>query len=696
MTSNQRPSSVNGAPQVGPFEVFLPETLVLQQHTLVRPEIGVPEFRCDVWNLNAIGRPANSAASWGRISFAAFEGWWLGCAKYLAMCLLNPGHPAFFAVNTMWSRPAGPQTVRSHIKALAALMHHAQTHGFPTQITWWRSSHVQEVAFHLRSQIPLNVALLRDVSRVARLLYELRTVIPGGGLREDPWPANQGLPGAGLSPKRPLSTEPVDPEVFFPLMQAAWAYISIFSEDICRADELWKSRSHVPGKSNEKRATYDALFERFLEQGELVPLKGIPSPELSLIDLSALISWRQLSHLVSEGQTFLLFAPHAKGRLRRERVLKAVVHGRYSVGGTFLPSGSIPGRSEPWRGPLQGQEIEIEKRMLREAGYIVIAALTMMRDSEIQEIERGALTTYHGVNAVRSRLTKGHTDSPVMYWWVNDPVVSTIRILEKVSPHSTHLFSSSRISSSATADQRGFHPTNAIARFRKRINSTRASTGLDEIPDGQVSPHMLRRTMAMLTEYERGGQLAAGLQLKHSQETGIASGLTASYTEPHKRWAAELGERKAQRAAELYIGAVASQDPDQVPRGPGTKRISEFIAQRRPEIADAHTRAILLASDNPSMRMGTINMCLGDRRVAACLLEDERTGNVDVRPHMCVPDVCGNSIFFAEHMLLWRAESDKLTAMRKTRNLSPHSKAQLNSLLTTANKILAFSEFVSK
>ena len=44
--------------------------------------------------------------------------------------------------------------------------------------------------------------------------------------------------------------------------------------------------------------------------------------------------------------------------------------------------------------------------MIRAACYIFVAALSMMRDSEIQEIGRDAIVSHYGSPAIRSRRIK--------------------------------------------------------------------------------------------------------------------------------------------------------------------------------------------------------------------------------------------------------------------------------------------------
>jgi hypothetical protein len=320
------------------------------------------------------------------------------------------------------------------------------------------------------------------------------------------------------------------------------------------------------------------------------------------------------------------------------------------------------------------KELGVEVRMLRSACYIVIAALTMMRDSEVQELRLGCLTSYMGTPAVRSELIKGEDQRPNMYWWISEPVADAVRILEKITRHPTHLFASSW---GGALNGVGIDADHSLKVFRKRINATIDQTGLDPIPEGHVAPHMLRRTMALITERERGGQLAARHQLKHAYRASRSNSLTGAYTAQSEIWAEELHERQVEADARDMLDELALA-PTSRPVGPGAPRVR--TALRGPGVVlDRKAKARLLAQDFPNLRIGTANVCLGDRSVAACLTVEERDGSVGVRPTACDPTRCANSVVLPRQESMWLAEEASVASMLAEPRLSPHARASLKS-----------------
>ncbi len=146
---------------------------------------------------------------------------------------------------------------------------------------------------------------------------------------------------------------------------------------------------------------------------------------------------------------------------------------------------------------LSPTTLDPEIGALRTACYIIIAVTTLMRDSEIQEIEKGALTTYYGAPAIRSRLVKGHADAPDLLWWLHPVGAQAVEIAETLSDHETHIFSSLREFPWTDRKSRhgaGIQAGEAIYTFIDHVNKHAAETGLQEIPKGHsvTGQHQLR------------------------------------------------------------------------------------------------------------------------------------------------------------------------------------------------------------
>ncbi|MDJ0323150.1 hypothetical protein QMG61_05155 [Cryobacterium sp. PH31-AA6] len=676
---------------------FPANTSVAMEHSIRRETEPIPVFGDDsvlVWNLNCLGRPANANGAWGRISFIGLENTWLTYAKEIAMILLNPSHPLLLNRGVFLSTPPRqPRTVRSFVKCMAILQDLAKDNGFPASLTWWSRDDFINSIRHLQQVPQPSPQVIASVGKIAALLYTCRSVLSEGGIAQHPWPNPENNPLRGTQRRKPLATQPVSPELFYPLIQAAWAYVSLFSVDIIAA----RGRSAVSNERPRQPAStgsLDTSFDQYMDRDdEPILLKKSRHPTQKEQEN---VNWRQLSARITGGATLDLFTNgNLSGRRRRHVVAQALQSGRISVvGGVFAPVQALPGRDRPWRDSFDSHSAGVETRMLREACYVIIASMTMMRDSEVQELQRGSVTAHYGVAALKSPLIKNEPHRPLKYWWITDPVQKAIEVLESTSPHETHLFSSSRASTarSKVADQRGFHVTKALQRFRKRINETVLSTGLSPIPAGPITPHMLRRTMALLTEYEHGGQIAAGLQLKHSQATGTSNALTASYSRETERWAKERGEVKARTTARLALDELAVGTPKEISaQGPGGSSVQRVIGSTRrsaAQVVDKTTRARLLAAEFPDMRFGTINLCLGDKGIAACLTKSERETNTDVKPSMCVPSECPNSVLLPTHIAVWKAEEKSLLELRSSRRLSALNRARIDSELLSIRKAI--------
>src|SRR5205823_9521787 len=147
------------------------------------------------------------------------------------------------------------------------------------------------------------------------------------------------------------------------------------------------------------------------------------------------------------------FQASTAGLARRRMVTEAATPGRVHLGdgrdapfsarltcAGFAVITGADGTRAPWRDQITPRQLDHELRMIRAACYIFAAAMSMMRDSEIQEIERAALTTHYGFPALTSRKTKRDPAQPKLRWWITKPVAQAIEVAERASRHPTHLF----------------------------------------------------------------------------------------------------------------------------------------------------------------------------------------------------------------------------------------------------------------
>ncbi|WP_051711916.1 hypothetical protein [Streptomyces sp. NRRL S-350] len=315
-----------------------------------------------------------------------------------------------------------------------------------------------------------------------------------------------------------------------------------------------------------------------------------------------------------------------------------------------------------------------ELRTIRAACYIFITALSAMRDSEVQEIQRGALIQHYGAPAIASTQIKDQRGRPRRHWWIIEPVARAVALAERLSWHETHIFAALHPGFVRHDDGQGFHAGQDIDHFIAAVNRDARALGLDPIPDALVRPHMFRRTMAVITRLEPDGEIANGLQLKHASRRALANAVTAAYGQTDKQWAKEFNTELATAAAERLVAMLrARRDGQQVAIGPGAHRLHTGLDKvnnqleaagtvLRATAADQRLEVSLLREEFADLHLGTINHCLWNQATAECqnALPADRRGNQPLIG-ACQPARCRNSVLTIKHAPIWRLEEQDLT-----------------------------------
>ena len=231
----------------------------------------------------------------------------------------------------------------------------------------------------------------------------------------------------------------------------------------------------------------------------------------------------------------------------RALVREALARGQRTTFGVIddLAEVTLPdGSRRPWHPGLNPYALRYEQITLRNAAFVIVIALSMMRDSEIHEIERNSIIEHFGSPAIRSTKQKHDPNAPERAWWVIDVVAEAIVMAEAVSRHPELVFSPlAQPKESYTA-----HAQVMLDAFVKHINRTSAWTGLAEIPPGRYPAHMWRRTMAMLTDQFPGSEIALGIQLKHVAQRALANRVTGGLRRCRPRLEPVPGERDRRSA----------------------------------------------------------------------------------------------------------------------------------------------------
>ncbi|MCL7369590.1 hypothetical protein [Streptomyces ardesiacus] len=687
--------------------------------------VPVPRFgERERWSGACLRRPSNVTPGNWRIVFPTFGPVWNARAREVAFGLLNPTHPVLRASGVFRSaQPARLSTVRQLVQRLSVLGRWAQSESLPDLPHWDQEMLAAFVAFRLRTGIHRERSLIPYQS-MFMALYDLHPVLTAGGLVIDPSLAITAKSVAAAQ------TATIDPTVWWPLLRAAWAYVDRFADDILTAREetspAGPSRRNVrqrpPARTRSRPAAeLDALLHAWLaDPGNRVPVQPATRITAQGEETVRTPCWSLLASTVhGPGSGGTLSTTSAASRRRRDWVQAAVEGGQYYVltrraGATNLPHPTphfttvrrADGTTGPWRSHMSERDLGEELRALQGAAYCFVAALSMMRDSEIQEIRRGALTDHHGSPALRSHKLKNEPEPVEEKWWIIQPVATALTVLERLSRHPTHLFTTTQGSTERDtgAVRCGITASYVIDSFIAHVNAHHHTTGLDPIPERRVRPHQFRKTMSVICGQEPDGEIALGIQLKHAARRILANPTTHSYAAPNGAWMREFDDRLATAAAAKLTGLLAARTTGAtVAVGPAATRLhaglDRVAAQLEPAItqddpptlqalgADAHTAAALLRSELLALRFGTLNHCLWQPEWAECtqhLPEGERQ-----QPLIgaCQPTRCRNSAVTADHAPIWLAEQSDLTQQLRDRRLPPARRAALQARLDDVETI---------
>ncbi|MFD4143083.1 hypothetical protein [Streptomyces sp. NPDC058572] len=471
-----------------------------------------------------------------------------------------------------------------------------------------------------------------------------------------------------------------------------------------------QAAAYEPLRQNARSGSIDDDLRRWLSDPQnLVPVRahadhGGPAGSPVYAVVSRLI-WG--SHNIDR----LAGDSHARSR-RRRLVDEAVAEGRTMVirGSDWgampiaCPDAAHISRSDgtrgPWRTQITRDELDTELRMIRAACYLFVAAISLMRDSEVQEIQRGAITTHYGSPAVVSKKTKLEPARPELRWWIIEPVAEAVAVAEQISWHPTHIFATMKPpTGTKTSGRPGIESGAELDFFIAQVNTTHQRTGLDPIPAGAVRSHMFRKTMSLLTAREPDSEIALGLQLKHVARRALSNHSTQAYGKMDANWAKEFDQDLEQAAALKLIDLLdARRRGERVAVGPGAERFHDGLdnviakvrddTQLRAYIADERLMATLLASEFPDLHLGTLNHCMFTAPQAECQngLPEAQKGQGPVIG-ACQPAKCRNSAITRAHAPIWLAEEKDLVTTLAEKRLAPPRRESLKQRLTDVRLI---------
>lgn len=672
------------------------DALVIQNRRITRPD-PLPTFgNSSRWDLRALGwNPAAGRHSMA-LNFDGLDNEWNLRARELSMALLNPIHDVLR--NRGVYLRAAPLSVKTVQQRLVGLKSFAD---------WHATNHANRPPRDLR-QADLDEFLayakpawattrLCATIEMLRALHTFDAVLTGGGLSFTPWANQTASALAGRRTNSELSTPVIPPAVWWPLLHACWRYIDVFSHDIFAAAEEWAVLDR-PVDDRKRVQHVDASIDAWLSDSE----NAVPAHRLTHgVVQRGEIHWSLLSLLITSGHSQSLFAGPQKSysRARRDKIRRAVATGkaRLVLGGLKTQAAHVTrtdGSSGPWIEGFDPATIREQLKILRNACYAFCAALTMMRDSELLSIKKDSLTTFHGAPAVKSQLRKGRRGTHLRNWWIIEPVAQAIAVAERLA-HGDEVFASIRKSQSDDNHLMHFDRHDELRKLVRQLNSIAPTAGFEQIPEFRLAPHMFRRTMAVITAQQPDGEIALGIQLKHAARRAVANGTTSGYASETPEWAAEFEHELQDAVAARLVGFWASRPTAEVRfAGAGAQRFRDGLAAIEEDaplsvkIGDERTLRSLLRDRFSTLRWGTINHCLGIPEQAACLTDvPPEAAKNGVIPNRCQPSTCRNSVVTEEHAPIWIAEERDLFSKLKDRRLAPHHREQLETELSSVQKI---------
>nr|WSW49079.1 hypothetical protein OG296_39110 [Streptomyces sp. NBC_01001] len=221
--------------------VFRDDEPVLQSHPLL-PGAKPPVFsERECWDLNGVLRkPVNQHPSHMRVPFPGLAPAMNLLARELAMIWFNPRHPALPARGIhLADEPRVANTVRQRTTCLRELAAFGADQHLPELVSRWTTEDFHRFLAHHSNPDP--EPRLVDHIVVIKALHRFGRALADGGLEEDPWPGMSAVAVLKLPVNGPLKTPVVKPETWFPLVRAAWTYITVFAPDILRALDRWQA-----------------------------------------------------------------------------------------------------------------------------------------------------------------------------------------------------------------------------------------------------------------------------------------------------------------------------------------------------------------------------------------------------------------------------------------------------------------------
>lgn len=652
----------------------------IEEYTIVAPPPpsepgGRPaRFRDDSWNLASLKNPP-SPGDYLPLSFKSVPEAWKVTVKEIVFYALFPNHQILIERGLSARRsPASPKSAAQLVFGLQQVAAWAENNDIRPLLHWdHREADIFMQAlsgFSPQSKYPRVMAF--------RKLNQYAPALTGGGMPSAPWPMEISTSSiVGMPVTNQLKTMPLSPDEWSSNVTAAWHLVDKVSDDALVAREVFRIGLREQGENLSQEE-----FLRRIEDLSAIPVTfverdGHQEPRRN-------INQRLIFQMVAGSRTRPeWFTPSSHEQIRSR------VKGARTFADSAYQFARLHGKTIPdtWATNLPFQKLGYLISHIQSACYIVISAFTMMRDSEILALPRDCLTSHYGVPAIKGRKFKKESESTPQYWWISDAVKRAIEVMEQISGSEDYLFGSPFRKYDGVRYQDSPRHMNGERR-RALVNFVNKNAdGLGVPPmSTQISARVLRRTMATIVGTAEDGQLALANQLKHATSFTVANSLTSAYAEPDPRWSETILKSRHAAAVDKLVEQWSSTATSEPFSGPASPILES--APGAPVKGSARTLRRWLAGKFPQLRLGTVNHCLGDSSVAACLTPDARARGDLPDPSFCQPADCRNSFCDRNQQEVIRSERDMLKELRARPKISKRTSSEIDGRINQVERML--------
>lgn len=671
-----------------PFPDDLDVLAYLGQRLLDDPGLPRPRFGEDVWDLQAIAAipayrriPACIRVDWTLIAQPV----WRLCAKEVALALLQP---------LVGLEHRLPHARRSPLPAHDLVRQLAMWRGW---FAWLAAHDVERLAdvtqAHCDAWLAGRSVEVRRGGIQAEVIAIRRFADYGRLLSADayrdgfrPWGAKTASQLAGTRPREENRTPVIPDEIFGPLLAGALFLVRVAGPDVLAAQAEWRRLQHTEPQSS----SVDVRLARYLAK---LRREGRSLPELHQ---------RHLDHQRGRGvldeddplhrvnlrlvERHIGCYPGAVRRGGRRAVMEGALgelgcrDGGLHTVPTAVADPADPTCSRPWHPGFSPFDLEDMASLVLTACYLVVAALSGLRHSELAEMRRGCVRPEQLAEGkvrwrIETRLIKGRPlGGEIERWTVIEEVAEAFAMVERL-----------------VGGDMPFARRTIAARYPRLIrwvNTEGQRAFLTPIPEGwRLSDRQFRRTLARLLGFRPHGVLAGRVHLKHVSVAtsegyyGRAGSSAAAFLADVER---ERARARLETTSRLYKEWAAGAPV----AGPGRAELATLFADVRQELAGTDAGVVvgerrideLLRRRAATLHVGPLNHCwFVDPARARCLQLAGRTTASTPLIGMCEPTSCANATIHPEHVPVWldtRRSIDRLLADRRvpaqeTRRLEP-------------------------